>query len=92
MKKATTASDAIHLEQIPNIGKSVANDLRLIGITKPIQLRAKDPLKLYQKINIVTRTHHDPCLLDTFMAAVDFMNGGRPKPWWKFTERRKGIR
>ena len=34
---------------------------------------------------------HDPCVLDTFMAAHDFMNGGFAQPWWHFTEQRKKL-
>jgi hypothetical protein len=28
-------------------------------------------------------------VLDTFMAAVAFAEGGPPLPWWAFTEARK---
>ncbi|MFN8370406.1 MAG: helix-hairpin-helix domain-containing protein [Bacteriovoracaceae bacterium] len=89
--KAKKASDATHLEDIPNIGKAVAEDLRNIGITKPNQLKGKDPFALYNKLTEVTGVVHDPCMLDTFMAAVDFMNGGKPLLWWKFTSLRKKI-
>lgn len=89
--KAKRASDAATLEHIPNVGKAVAQDLRNMGITRPDQLKDKDGLKLYQKLNKVTGVRHDPCMADTLMAAVDFMNGGKPKPWWKFTAKRKQI-
>jgi hypothetical protein len=32
---------------------------------------------------------HDPCLLDTFIAAVRYMEGGPKKPWWEYTAQRK---
>lgn len=89
--KAKRASEAATLEHIPNIGKAVAQDLRKIGITRPDQLKDKDGLNLYQKLNKVTGVRQDPCMADTLMAAVDFMNGGKPKPWWKFTAKRKQI-
>ncbi len=89
MKKAKRASEAAILEQIPNVGKAVAQDLRNIGITRPDQLKGKDGLKLYHKLNKTTGVRHDPCMADTLMAAVDFMSGGKAKPWWKFTELRK---
>lgn len=89
MMKAKKSAEAGTLEQIPNIGKAIADDLRGIGITRPEQLKGKDGLKLYHKLNKVTGVRHDPCVADTFMAAVDFMNGGKPKPWWKFTAKRK---
>lgn len=89
--KAKRASEAATLEQIPNVGKAVAEDLRNIGITRPDQLKGKDGLKLYQKLNKVIGVRHDPCMADTLMAAVDFMNGGKPKPWWEFTAKRKTL-
>jgi hypothetical protein len=89
--KATKASEAKTLEQIPNIGTAVAADLRGIGITKPDQLKGKDGLKLYHKLNRLTGMRHDPCMADTFLAAVDFMNGGKAKPWWDFTTKRKKL-
>lgn len=89
MRKAKRSTEAATLEQIPNVGKAVAQDLRSIGINRPDQLKSKDGLKLYHKLNKTTGLRHDPCMADTLMAAVDFMNGGKPKPWWKFTEQRK---
>lgn len=89
--KAKYASQALKLEQIPNIGKSIANDLRGIGILRPDQLKGKSGLNLYHEINKATGVRHDPCLADTFMAAVDFMNGGKAKPWWQFTAKRKRL-
>ncbi|MEK6705204.1 MAG: helix-hairpin-helix domain-containing protein [Bdellovibrionota bacterium] len=87
--KAKKSSEASRLEQIPNVGKAVAQDLRNLGITSPDQLNGKNGLVLYHKLNKVTGVRHDPCMADTLMAAVDFMNGGKPKPWWKFTGKRK---
>lgn len=91
MKKVKTAKDAEYLEQIPNIGKAVVQDLQIIGIKKPSDLKGKDGLKLYYKLNKVTGVRHDPCMADTFMAAVDFMKGGKAKPWWDFTSLRKKM-
>jgi hypothetical protein len=28
-------------------------------------------------------------VLDTFMAATDFMRGAAPSPWWHYTAQRK---
>ncbi len=88
-KKASEASEATHLEQIPNIGGAIARDLKSIGISTPSQLKGKDGVVLYKKLNQITGIRHDPCVADTFMAVVDFMNGGTAKPWWKFTAQRK---
>jgi hypothetical protein len=77
------------LEALPNIGKAIAADLRLIGIDHPKKLVGKDPFDLYRRLCEKTGRRHDPCVIDVFIAVVDFMDGGEPRPWWSFTEFRK---
>jgi hypothetical protein len=77
------------LEALPNIGPAIAGDLRLIGIDHPKKLVGKDPFDLYRELCEKTGVRHDPCVIDVFMAAVDFMEGGEAKPWWAFTAERK---
>ena len=89
--KATSAAECKALEQLPNIGPALAADLRLIGIHEPAQLRGKDAFVLYQKLCAATNTRQDPCVLDTFMAAVDFMRGAPAAPWWSYTAQRKAL-
>ena len=89
MKKAATASEATHLESIPNVGKRIAEDLRRLGLEAPAQLRGRDPYALYDRLCAETGIRHDPCLLDTFIAAVRFMDGGPALPWWAYTAERK---
>ena len=87
MRKA--AATAATLEDLPNVGKAVAADLRALGICQPSQLKRKDPYALYDRLNRVTGTRHDPCVLDTFIAVVRFVEGGPPRPWWAYTAERK---
>ena len=89
--KAASAAECATLEQLPNIGPSLAADLRQIGIEHPRDLRGKDAFVLYQKLCAATGTRHDPCVLDTFMAAVDFMSGAAAAPWWAYTAQRKAL-
>ena len=89
--KAATAAECIRLEQLPNIGPALAADLRLIGIRTPAELRGKDAFVLYQKLCAATGQRQDPCVLDTFMAATDFMRGAPAAPWWKYTPQRKAL-
>lgn len=79
------------LEDLPNIGKTIAADLRLIGIHRPAQLRGKNPIAMYEKLCRLIGTKQDPCLLDVFISAVRFMEGGPPLKWWAFTAERKKI-
>jgi hypothetical protein len=79
------------VDALPNIGKSIAKDLDLIGIDHPQKLVGKSPFDLYDKLCKKTGKHVDHCVIDVFMSAVDFMEGGEPKPWWEFTSKRKLI-
>ena len=77
------------LEDIPNIGPSIAGDLRRLGITSPDELIGRDPYEMYDDLCRITGERHDLCLLDTFIAAVRYMGGGPKRPWWKYTAERK---
>jgi hypothetical protein len=77
------------LTDLPNIGPSLADDLRLIGIDTPEQLKGKEALELYEMLCEKTGARHDPCVLDVFMSITDFINGGEAKVWWDYTDKRK---
>lgn len=74
------------LEDIPNIGKSIASDLRSLGIRTPAQLATRDPLATYRSLSDSMGRRHDPCVLYTLLAARHFLDNGESVPWWKFTE------
>jgi DNA transformation protein len=79
----------MRLEDLPNVGPAIAADLRGIGITRPAQLKGRDPYALYAKLNRATGVRHDPCVLDTFIAVVRYVDGGPVQPWWHCTAERK---
>jgi hypothetical protein len=79
------------LEDIPNVGPAIAADLLQLGITTPAELPGRDPYAMYDDLCRITGQRHDPCLLDTFIAAVRFMEGEPKKPWWKYTAERKKV-
>ena len=89
--KAASPAECLRLEQLPNVGPALAADLRSIGIERPADLLGQDAFALYRRLCAQTGQRHDPCVLDTFMAAVNFMNGGRARPWWDFTATRKRL-
>jgi Pathogenicity locus len=68
-----------HLEDIPNIGPAIAADFRQLGIMTPGELPGRDPYALYDDLCRLTGHRHDPCLLDTFIAAVRYMEGAPKK-------------
>jgi hypothetical protein len=87
VRRETTVS----LTDLPNIGSAMAKDLRRIGIETPQQLVGCDASDLYVKLCEATGSRQDPCVLDTLMSVVDFMNGGEPKVWWAYTPERKRL-
>lgn len=88
-RKARAAAECLHLEQLPNIGPSIAADLRLLGVLHPHELAECDAFQLYRRLCSTTGKRQDPCVLDTFIAATDFMRGAEPRPWWSYTAQRK---
>lgn len=88
-RKARLADECQVLEQLPNIGPSIAADLRLLGVLHPQDLVGRDAFALYRQLAAKTGKRQDPCVLDTFIAATDFMAGAAPRPWWEYTARRK---
>lgn len=87
--KARTAADAARFEDIPNIGPAMAADFRLLGLAAPAELAGRDPRALYDDLCARTGTRQDPCVLDTFISAVRFMEGAPSRPWWHYTAERK---
>ncbi|MGD2034511.1 MAG: helix-hairpin-helix domain-containing protein, partial [Bacteroidales bacterium] len=56
------SQDNDHLEAIPGVGKSIALDLRNLGIHKVPDLVRKDPQKLYDKLCEQQNTKIDRCV------------------------------
>jgi Pathogenicity locus len=89
LSKADGSRDVTRLEEIPNIGPAIAAVLRQLAIALPTDLVGRDPYAMYEDLCHQTGQRHDPCVLDTFIAAVRFMEGEPKKPWWKYTAERK---
>jgi len=77
------------LEELPNVGPVIAGRLRRLGVKSPQDLYGRDPYQMYDDACRLENGRVDLCVLDVFLAAVDFVHGGRAKPWWKFTAQRK---
>lgn len=87
--KAGTFKEVKRFQDIPNIGPAMARDFVLLGLHKPSDLIRKNPLTLYNKMCKVSGVRQDPCVLDTYIAAIDFMNGAPAQPWFSYTKFRK---
>ena len=92
MKKATHETDRRDVrafEQIVNVGAATAGDFKLLGFEKPQELIGQDPEQLFTRLCKLTKCRQDPCVLDVFLATIDYMNGNPPRPWWEYTDERK---
>jgi hypothetical protein len=77
------------LMRIPNIGKAMAEDLMSLGIESIEALAREEPDDLYLKLCAKTSARQDPCVWDTFAAAIHFAKTGESKKWWDYTPERK---
>lgn len=82
-------SDINQFRDIPNVGLAIEKDFFALGLDKPTELIGKDPYQLYRDLCRITQKRHDPCVLDVFISAVRYMEGGPLKKWWEFTKERK---
>ena len=79
------------LTDLPNIGTSMAADLKLIGVNCPTDLVDRDPYEMYRELSKATKSYQDPSVLDAFISIARFMAGEDPKPWWEYTAERKRL-
>ena len=79
------------LQEIPGVGKSIANDLWELGFRRVADLKGKDPEELYSKRCEQVGTRIDPCLLYVFRGAVYYASHTRHDPellkWWNWKDR-----
>jgi hypothetical protein len=81
--------DLAPLTAIPNVGPKIARKLLGLGVRGLDDLRGRDPEELFARLCAMDGRRHDPCLLDTFAAAVEYADGGPPRPWWELSRERR---
>jgi hypothetical protein len=79
----------VQLQPLPNVGPATAADLLRLGVSSIDDLGRRDPHELYERISALDGVRHDPCVLDTYAAAVHAARTGEAIPWWEFSDRRK---
>ncbi len=72
-----------------NIGPAMRRDFEQLGIRSVAQLARHSATALYARIQELTDTRHDPCVLDTYAAAIHQARSGEALPWWQFSRERK---
>jgi DNA transformation protein len=87
--KAHASKQISRLENLPNIGSSIANDLRAIGIKSPVELRKREPLAVFNDLKDTMGRRHDPCVFYTLLSVKHFFDTSESLPWWRFTAQGK---
>jgi hypothetical protein len=85
------ASELKALQQIPGVGKRIANDLWNLGIHAVGDLKGRDPDDLYNTLCNQTGVKVDRCMLYVFRCAVYYASNVQPDPellkWWHWKDR-----
>ena len=91
MPATTNITSTDDLLSIPGVGKSIARDLRDLGIARVADLRRADPEALYNQLCALRGAHIDRCVLYTFRCAVYFASEEEHDPellkWWNWKDR-----
>jgi len=81
------------LHDLISIGPAMLRDFDLLGIRSVTQLAKQDPKKMYTRLQRLTGQRQDPCVLDTFQAAVAQARNPRLPAeqcqWWYWSRKRK---
>jgi hypothetical protein len=82
-----------NLLSIPGVGKSIAQDLHILGIHHVQDLAGQDPEVLFNDLCSEYNRKIDPCVLYTFRCAVYYAENDKHDPdllkWWNWKNRKK---
>ena len=87
----TTRARKLH--DLISIGPAMLRDFELLGIRSVPQLARRDPQRMYESLGRMVGQRQDPCVLDTFCAAVAQAQDPRLPAakcqWWYWSSVRK---
>jgi pathogenicity locus Cdd1 protein len=86
---------ARHLADLISVGPAMLRDFDMLGIHSVAQLARQEPRRMYERLNQKTGQRQDPCVLDTFCAAVAQARNPRLPAeqcqWWYWSKKRKQL-
>ncbi len=81
------------LQDLISVGPAMIRDFEFLGIRSVPQLAKQDPGKMYARLERLIGARQDPCVLDTFQAAVaqarDPRLPAQKCQWWYWSRKRK---
>jgi hypothetical protein len=91
MAKATR-----QLGELISVGPAMLRDFAMLGIRSVAQLARQEPRKMYERLGRKTGQRQDPCVLDTFTAAVAQARNPRLPAeqcvWWYWSRNRTSAK
>jgi len=87
------ANEERQLHDLISVGPAMLRDFRMLGIRNVTELGKRDPTRMYELLCRKTGERQDPCVLDTFRAAVAQARNPRLPAeqcqWWWWSRKRK---
>jgi hypothetical protein len=87
------APETRELGDLISIGPAMLRDFELLGIRSVAQLAQQNPERMYSRLERAKGQRQDPCVLDTFCAAVAQAKNPRLPAekcqWWYWSAKRK---
>jgi hypothetical protein len=81
------------LKDLISIGPAMLRDFEMLGVRSVAQLARHEPRDMYERLCALTGERQDPCVLDTFTAAVAQARDPELPPaqrqWWFWSRERK---
>ena len=90
------AATTRQLADLISIGPAMLRDFERLGIRSVAQLAKQNPRSMFARLKRATGQRQDPCVLDTFCAAVAQARNPRLPAeqcqWWYWSRKRKSAR
>jgi len=83
------------LGDLISIGPAMRRDFERLGVRSVAELAKRDPRRMYERLGRMLGQRQDPCVLDTFCAAVAQARNPRLEAekcqWWWWSRKRKKV-
>ena len=90
------ATETRQLGDLISVGPAMLRDFEMLGIRSVEQLAEQDPRRMYERLGRKRGQRQDPCVLDTFCAAVAQARNSRLPAeqceWWYWSRKRKSAK
>ena len=92
-RESSRQKEGRRLRDLWSVGPAIERDLQSLGVHDVASLARRSPERLYRRLEQITGKKQDPCVLDTFRAAVaQALDPHLPQEqcvWWHYSRLRK---